>query len=113
MSERQRVAVVGAGITGLAAAHYLQKKLPQAELVVLESRRRAGGNILTEKLDGFLIDAGPDSFLRTKPAARRLCIELGLEADLIAPREEARHVFVAHEGALVPMPGGMVLSVPT
>jgi protoporphyrinogen/coproporphyrinogen III oxidase len=113
MSARQKVAVVGAGITGLSAAHYLRKKLPDAELVVLESRPRAGGNILTETQDGFVIDAGPDSFLRTKPAARRLCAELGLEPELIPPRAEARHVFVAHQGALLPMPGGMVLSVPT
>ncbi|HVJ16745.1 MAG TPA: protoporphyrinogen oxidase, partial [Polyangiaceae bacterium] len=69
--------------------------------------------IRTETHDGFVIDAGPDSFLRTKPAARRLCAELGLEPELVPPRADARHVFVVHQGALVPMPGGMVLSVPT
>jgi oxygen-dependent protoporphyrinogen oxidase len=113
MAERPRIAVIGAGITGLSAAHYLRRKLPEADVLVLESHSRAGGNIRTEAHDGFVIDAGPDSFLRTKPAARRLCVELGLESELISPRAEARHVFIAQKGALVPMPGGMVLSVPT
>jgi protoporphyrinogen/coproporphyrinogen III oxidase len=113
MADKKRVVVIGAGITGLTAGHYLRGRLPEAEVVVLESRARAGGNIQTETSDGFVIDAGPDSFLRTKPAARRLCAELGLEPELVSPRADARHVFVVHEGQLVPMPGGMVLSVPT
>ncbi|HEV8247388.1 MAG TPA: protoporphyrinogen oxidase [Polyangiaceae bacterium] len=112
-SGKQRVVVVGAGITGLSAAFFLRRRLPDAEVLVLESRRRAGGNIVTETQDGFLIDAGPDSFLRTKPHARMLCEELGIAGELVSPRAESRHVFVVQQGALVPMPGGMVLSVPT
>ncbi len=112
-SGEQRVVVVGAGITGLAAAHFLKQRLPALDVVVLESRARAGGNIFTETQGGFVIDAGPDSFLRTKPHARRLCEELGIAGELMPPRAEARHVFVVQSGELVPMPGGMVLSVPT
>ena len=109
----RRVVVVGGGISGLSAAHFLRRRMPDADVVVLEARPRAGGNIVTERSGGYVIDAGPDSFLRTKPAAVALCKELGLEGELVLPRPEARHVFRAYQGGLVPLPGGMVLSVPT
>jgi oxygen-dependent protoporphyrinogen oxidase len=81
--------------------------------VLVESRERLGGNVQTEEQDGFLIDAGPDSFLRTKPDAVGLCNELGLADELITPRSEARKVYIVHRGRLVPMPGGLALTVPT
>ena len=109
----RRVVVVGGGISGLSAAYFLRRRLPDAKIVLLEARERAGGNIRTEETGGFVIDAGPDSFLRTKPAAIKLCSELGLESELVKPRPESRHVFMVHGGELVPLPAGMVLSVPT
>lgn len=101
--------VVGGGIAGLAAAYELSKNTHS--LLLFESRDRLGGNICTERVDGFLIDAGPDSFVRTKPDATELCRELGLEGQLITT--QARSVFIAHQGQLVPMPAGMALAVPT
>jgi oxygen-dependent protoporphyrinogen oxidase len=62
-------------------------------------------------VDGFLIDAGPDAFLRTKSEAVELARELGLESDLITTQE--RRVYVVHRGKLVVMPAGMALAVPT
>jgi oxygen-dependent protoporphyrinogen oxidase len=109
----RRIVVVGGGISGLSAAFFLRRRLPDAKLTVLEARPRAGGNIRTEETRGFVIDAGPDSFLRTKPAAVKLCAELGLEGELVKPRPESRHVFIVHDGELVPLPAGMVLAVPT
>lgn len=108
-----RVVIVGAGITGLTAAWAVARARPEAEVLVLEARERAGGNIVTERREGFLLDGGPDSFLRTKPDAIALCKELGLEDELISPRDEARKVYVVHDGGLTPMPGGMALAVPT
>jgi oxygen-dependent protoporphyrinogen oxidase len=107
------VVVIGAGVTGLAVAQAIHRARPDARLVVLDERERAGGNIYTERVDGFVLDAGPDSFVRTKPAALELCRELGLESSLVQTREAARHVFVAHQGKLVRLPAGMVLGVPT
>jgi protoporphyrinogen/coproporphyrinogen III oxidase len=101
--------VVGAGIAGLTAAYELSKGTHS--LLVIEGRDRVGGNIRTEHTDGFLIDAGPDSFVRTKPEATELCRELGLEDQLITT--QARSVFIAHRGRLVAMPAGMALAVPT
>jgi oxygen-dependent protoporphyrinogen oxidase len=110
---RPSVVVVGGGVTGLAAAYAIHRARPDVEIRLFEARPRLGGNIATEREDGFVIDAGPDSFVRTKPEALELCRELGLESELIPTREVARHVFVAHHGRLERMPGGMALAVPT
>ncbi|HYI23881.1 MAG TPA: NAD(P)-binding protein, partial [Thermomicrobiales bacterium] len=59
-------AVVGAGISGLAAAVRLLQLDPDARIVVYESSNRAGGKILTEHIDGFVVDGGPDAFLSSK-----------------------------------------------
>lgn len=109
----KRVAVLGGGVSGLTAAFTLRTLAPELDVVLVESRDRLGGNIVTEHRDGFLIDGGPDSFLRTKPQAVDLVKELGLGDDLIVPRPEARRVYVAHRGRLELMPGGMALAVPT
>jgi protoporphyrinogen oxidase len=69
----RRVAVVGGGITGLTAAYRINRQRPDVEVVLLERTARLGGNIRTEQGDGFLMDAGPDAFLRTKLEA----VELG------------------------------------
>jgi oxygen-dependent protoporphyrinogen oxidase len=107
------IAIVGGGITGLSAAYYLQRSRPDARIVLYESRARLGGNIRTEHEQGFLFDAGPDSFLRTKPWALELCNELGLESELTGTRPAGRAVFLAHGGSLEQMPEGLVLGVPT
>jgi oxygen-dependent protoporphyrinogen oxidase len=110
-SDKRRVAVVGAGITGLTAAYRVTQQRPDVEVVLLERTARLGGNIRTERVDGFLIDAGPDAFLRTKTEAVELARELGLESDLVTTQE--RRVYVVHRGKLVVMPAGMALAVPT
>lgn len=109
----KRVLVAGAGITGLAAAYQLHSTRPDLEMTLVDPRGRTGGNIDTERRDGFLLDGGPDSFLRTKPEAARLCEELGLGADLMTTLPTAHRVYVGQHGRLVPLPSGMALAVPT
>lgn len=104
------VAICGGGISGLALAYRLFKKGIPFEL--FEASGRFGGNIVTCAHDGFLYDLGPDSFLRTKPAAAALCKEVGLGGQLIAPREGGAGVLVAHDGRLCPLPEGLTLGVP-
>lgn len=71
------VAVVGAGIAGLCAAHDLMKA--GAEVVVLESERRAGGVIVTDRPEGkWVVEGGPDSFLAADQDIPRLAGELGI-----------------------------------
>ncbi len=111
-----RIAVIGGGITGLAAAYRLaQARLSGAPIdeVLIESAPRLGGLILSERVGGFLIEAGPDSFLTEKPDAVSLCRELGLGDSLLASNDTQRRTYILHRGRLEPLPEGMVLFVPT
>ena len=87
----KRVAIIGGGIAGLSAAFYMdQWRRGGAEFdwVLYEASPRLGGVIRTERTaGGFLIEAGPDSFLTEKPWARELCSELGIEDRLIGSND--------------------------
>lgn len=104
-----RVLVVGGGVAGLAAAHALTGA--GAQVVLLEASPRLGGKVATSRRDGFLIEHGPDAFLTARPALLELCRTLGLEAELVAPREP-RTVAVAWRGRRVPLPDGLALVAP-
>lgn len=104
------VAVVGAGISGLSVAYELHQRGLTA--CVLESRHRPGGVILTEQIDGFVVDAGPDSLLVEKPAALELCRELGLSERLF-PTKQPRTAYIYRGGALHPIPPASILGFPT
>ncbi|HEU0164331.1 MAG TPA: FAD-dependent oxidoreductase, partial [Thermomicrobiales bacterium] len=67
MSESRRIAVIGGGISGLAAAHRLVASGDGDSVILLEASNRLGGKILTEHVDGFTIEGGPDAFLANKP----------------------------------------------
>ena len=109
MSEVLDVAVVGGGIAGLSAAYEL---IQQGRRVrVLESTGRPGGVILTERFDGWTVDAGPDSLLTQKPAAVALCRELGLTARL-HPTLKPRTSFVLRDGRLHQLAEGSFLGFP-
>ena len=101
------VLVLGGGITGLASAYALGKAgIPT---LLLEASDRLGGKVATEVVDGFVIDAGPDSFVSYRPAAVELCRELGLGDQLISP-QEPRTVFVRAGGRFAKLPDGMRLA---
>ena len=105
----KRVAIIGGGIAGLAAAWELHKG--GAKVTLLESRPRLGGVIVTKRDRGWLLEGGPDSFLTTKPAAVELIREVGLGDDLIL--SQSRRVYVMTRGSLHPVPEGLHLTVPT
>jgi oxygen-dependent protoporphyrinogen oxidase len=104
------VLVVGGGITGLAAARVLA--LDGVPVTLAEAGPRLGGKIATERVDGLVLEMGPDSFLATRPAAVTLCRELGLGGELVGTRDP-RAVYIRHRGELVPMPEGLGLVLPT
>jgi oxygen-dependent protoporphyrinogen oxidase len=104
------IAIVGGGITGLAAAYELTVRRVPFQL--FEASPRLGGIIRTEHVDGFTIEAGPDSILAQKPAAIGLCEALGLGPRLISTTPP-RTAFVLHHGRLSPLPSPSVLGIPT
>ena len=103
------IAIVGGGISGLAAAHELAAR--NQPFVLLEASARLGGLIHTERINGYLIEAGADSMLAQKRAALELCTELGLSPHLIAARSP-RTAFVLHRGKLYPLPSPSVFGLP-
>jgi len=103
------VAIVGGGIAGLAAAWELQQRGLVA--CVLEGSPRPGGVIRTDRIEGWTIDAGPDSLLVQKPAAVSLCRELGI-ADRLHPTLTPRTAFVLRDGRLHPLLEGSALGFP-
>ena len=112
----KRIAIVGGGISGLAAAFALEerRRVGEAlEFVVYESGPRFGGVLFTEQVEGCLIEAGPDSFLTEKPWATDLCRRLGIEDQLIGSNDADRKTYILVKGKLVPMPDGLMFMVPT
>ncbi|MGO9832742.1 MAG: protoporphyrinogen oxidase [Polyangiaceae bacterium] len=117
MSEARRLVIIGGGITGLAAARAAQQQARErasaVSVTLLEASPRLGGNLITERTGGFVLDAGPDSWVRAKPHASALARDLGLGGSLVGTSEEARRYFIAWAGRLHPVPEGLVLGVPT
>lgn len=111
MAGTTKVLIVGGGMTGLGAAWELQSRgIPW---VLAEASDRLGGVVRTERTDGFVLDAGPDSFIVTKPWALQLVRELGLEDRLIPVPEANRHTYILNDGRLKSLPEGMFLGIPT
>ena len=108
----RRVAIVGAGITGLSAALRLILKHDDVHVNIYEASSRAGGIIHTERRDGFLIEHGPDSFITNKPGGMQLYRDLGIADQLIGTDDEYRRSLVIHKGKPVPVPDGFMLMAP-
>lgn len=102
-----RIAVVGGGISGLAAAWELSSS--GAEVAVYEPSH-LGGKLVTSEFLGRPVDEGPDSLLARVPEGIALCAELGLDGELVPP--SASKALVSYDGKLRPLPGGLILGVP-
>jgi oxygen-dependent protoporphyrinogen oxidase len=98
-----RVVVVGAGIAGLAAAWELQQA-GGVDVTVLESERRPGGVIVTEQVEGFIVEGGPDGFLAGEPELPALATELGIGDHVVSQR--ARGTALWTSKALEPVDAG-------
>ena len=112
-----RVIIIGGGIAGLAAAVHLKAGAKAhgktVEVLLLEKNIRIGGKILTEKIDGYLVEGGPDSFLPEKVWAVNLAKHLGLEPELLPSNDQFKGTFIYSGGRLHSLPEGVMLMVPT
>ena len=112
----KQIAIIGGGISGLSAAFALEKQRRNGSLlnyVLFESSPRLGGVLVTDHVDGCLIEAGPDSFLTEKPWASDLCREIGLGDQLIGSNDADRKTYILVKGRLVVIPDGLMFMVPT
>ena len=105
-----KAVIIGGGISGLSAAYYLARG--GAPSMILEARR-LGGVIRTDRVDGCVLEAGPDSFLSIKPAGLELIRDLGMADQVIGSNDHLRVTFVRKNGRLIPLPDGLMMMVPT
>jgi oxygen-dependent protoporphyrinogen oxidase len=110
---RPRVAVVGGGITGLAAAHRLVELGAAVDVKLLESGSRLGGVLESVRKDGFLLECGADNFITNTPGAIDLCRRIGFEDQLIPTNAGLRQAFVVRKGKLHRIPDGFVVMAPS
>ena len=110
----KRIAIVGGGMAGLAAAHRLnQANRSDIYWRLFERSDRLGGKVVTEQVDGCTIEGGPDSFITQKPWGLALCRELGLEDELVPCNEASQKIYILVKGRLCALPAGFRLTVPT
>jgi len=107
------VTIIGGGISGLATAFYLQKKAEESgapvQYALLEREDRWGGKVVTESVDGFLIEGGPDLLLTQKPAGIQLCKDLGLGDRLIPTNNHRQRTYLVQNGKLKQFPADFSL----
>jgi len=112
----RRIAIIGGGASGLSAAYYLDRQRREGapvEYVLFESALRLGGVMASERVEGCLIEAGPDSFLTEKPWAANLCRDLGMADQIIGSNDAQRKTYIVVKNRLVEMPDGLMFMVPT
>jgi protoporphyrinogen/coproporphyrinogen III oxidase len=117
MKGTYEVVVVGGGISGLATCYFTQKRAKdfgsKIHITLIEEGSRLGGKVFTDRIDGFTIEAGPDSFFTQKPWALDLCRELGLTDRLEEPDPAAKGTYILNNGRLSKLPQGAETGMPT
>lgn len=112
----KRIAIVGGGISGLATAFRLEQMRQRGidvEYALYEGSPRFGGVLQTEQVDGYTIEAGPDSFLTEKSWATDFCRQVGLAAEIITSNSDQRKTYILLHGRLAPIPDGFMFMAPS
>lgn len=105
------VTIVGGGLTGLTAAYYLGNAKPDWNITLYEQAPRFGGKIQTQRVDDYVVELGPDSYLGRKTEMTDLIYDLGLGDTLVS--NETGQAFVYDKGSIHPIPGGSIMGIPT
>ena len=113
MAGPKRFAIIGGGISGLSAAAFLAKSLPDARIDLYEAASRCGGVLQTQVIDDCLIEQAADNFITTGGHVERLHKLLNLQTELISPNEDFRFAQVVCNGQIYPIPQGFSLVQPT
>ena len=110
-TNNELVIVVGAGITGLSTAWFLQRQ--GYEVLVLEASACLGGNIQTVAAEGYQFERGPNSFINNRPAMQELIEGLGLQDELLVANAAAHKRYIAKNGNLMALPSGLASALKT
>lgn len=115
----KRIAIVGGGIAGLAAAYELELARQAGAPLdwhLYEASDRFGGTVQTTRhstAEGeFICEGGPDAWVTEKPWARELAEELGLGDEIIPSQDDGKKTYIWLNGELVAMPDRMRMMVP-
>ncbi len=110
-----RLIIIGGGIAGLSAAYFAltRPENPPDQVIVLEKDDRWGGKITTDRVDGFVIEGGPDTFIAMKPWGMALARELGIADRLHGSNPRQKNTYILRKGRLHPLPGGLTMMIPT
>jgi protoporphyrinogen/coproporphyrinogen III oxidase len=112
----KRIAIVGGGIAGVAAAYELARMArggAAMQVMLFEAATRLGGIVETVREGGFVMECGPDAWVTEKPWARELAEELGLGDEVMASNDAMRKTYVLIDNRLQAMPDGMRMMVPS
>lgn len=107
----KRCAIIGAGITGLSAAYYLNQESQDYAIDIIEASDTPGGKIKTYRKDGYTIELGPESYLGRKKIMTELATEIGMKDDLVINNTGQSYIYAKNK--LYPIPGGAILGIPT
>lgn len=107
----KRCAIIGAGITGLSAAYYLNEEDSNISIDILEKSNVPGGKIKTYQKDGYTIELGPESYLGRKKIMTELAEAIGLKDEIVVNNTGKSYIYAKNK--LYPIPGGSILGIPT
>lgn len=103
-SPAKDVIIIGGGISGLAALHYVRTLRPNLTVVLYERDTRLGGTVGTDHVDGYSFDHGPNGFLDREPLTLQLAEELDLQDQLERADEAVQKRFILRKGQLRSVP---------
>lgn len=106
----RKIAVVGGGISGLAAAWFAKQLAPDADVTVFEGSSQLGGKLAAGEVGGLRVDLGAEAILNLRPEAVDLVRAVGLGEDVVHPETTSASLW--SRGALVPMPKGHLMGIP-
>ncbi len=112
-NRRPLVAVVGGGITGLAATHRLVELAPEIKTLLFEAGSRLGGVLESVRQEGFLLECGADNFITIMPEAVDLCRRIGFDSQLVKTNTGLRQSLVVRNGKLCTIPDGFIVMAPS
>lgn len=112
-TEKFKVAVIGAGASGIGFCYRFQKLMPETEIHLYEKSERLFGKVKTIRKNGMIFECGPDCFVRDKPTPLSVAEEIGISDQLVSTREEKKGTFIFSRNRLFELPEGVISFVPT